>query len=107
MATLATTVGASLTGTMLATFLAGVAVALGWTYARVFPGDRLIFRLLALGMLVLSLVYTGVNCAYVWDVNIAHYGDPRRLAELSWHLVLLFPVASISCTAVQVSVRDI
>lgn len=50
---------------------------------RAFPNDRLIFRALALGMLVLSLAYTASNCAYMWDVNIVHFGDPYYLAQTS------------------------
>lgn len=102
MASLAITAGAGLIGTQLASLLAGVVISLAVTYTRRFPHDRLIFRALALGMLVLSLTYTAVNITYMWDLNINHYGDPSRLAILTWHLVLLFPVASISCTASQV-----
>lgn len=52
-------------------------------------------------MLVLSLAYSSINFAYVWDLNITNYGNEFRLIMLSWHVVLLFPIASVSCTILQ------
>lgn len=88
MASLATTIGAGLTGTLLSCLLAGVVVQLGRSYLRSFPTERWPFGALAASMITFSLDYTAVNCAYVCAVNITHHGQSARIGQLSWYVRL-------------------
>ncbi|KAF8638660.1 hypothetical protein AX17_002041 [Amanita inopinata Kibby_2008] len=82
------TLGALLIGSFAAAAFSGVVSVQTFVYLKLYPGDRLGIKLMALTVWLLDMCHTIFVCRTVWWLLITHFGVHSKINVLPWSLAL-------------------
>ncbi|GAA5833085.1 hypothetical protein JCM3766R1_001386 [Sporobolomyces carnicolor] len=77
-------IGPFVLGTVLACYLSGIATSKAFQYHENFPKDRVLYKSLVLGLLILDNAHTAISIVTVWDWCVEHYGEVEHLVVSPW-----------------------